>query len=45
MEAFAGDTHLGGKDFDYQVVDLYTQDFKRKFDVMSSPGNFVPSVR
>ena len=26
----AGDKHLGGEDFDYQVVDFCMQDFKRK---------------
>ena len=28
-EATAGDTHLGGEDFDNRVVDFCIQDFKR----------------
>jgi len=30
VKATAGDTHLGGEDFDNRIVDFCTQDFKRK---------------
>jgi hypothetical protein len=29
--ATAGDTHLGGEDFDNRLVDYFVQEFKRKF--------------
>ena len=29
--ATAGDTHLGGEDFDDRMVDYFKQEFKRKF--------------
>ena len=31
VKATAGDTHLGGEDFDNRMVDYFIQDFKRKF--------------
>ena len=31
-KAVAGDTHLGGKDFDNRLVEYCTQEFKRKFN-------------
>ncbi|KXS12779.1 70 kDa heat shock protein 3 [Gonapodya prolifera JEL478] len=31
VKATAGDTHLGGEDFDNRMVDFFTQEFKRKF--------------
>merc|ERR1712070_166304 len=30
VKATAGDTHLGGEDFDNRIVDFCSQDFKRK---------------
>jgi heat shock 70kDa protein 1/2/6/8 len=31
VKATAGDSHLGGEDFDNRMVDYFTQEFKRKF--------------
>jgi heat shock 70kDa protein 1/2/6/8 len=31
VKATAGDTHLGGEDFDNRLVDYFCQEFKRKF--------------
>ena len=31
VKATAGDTHLGGEDFDNRIVEHFTQEFKRKF--------------
>jgi L1 cell adhesion molecule like protein len=31
VKATAGDTHLGGEDFDNRMVDYFTTEFKRKF--------------
>jgi len=31
VKATAGDTHLGGEDFDNRMVDFFTQEFKKKF--------------
>merc|ERR1712220_7883 len=31
VKATAGDTHLGGEDFDNRMVEYFTQEFKRKF--------------
>jgi L1 cell adhesion molecule like protein len=31
VKATAGDTHLGGEDFDNRMVDFFLQDFKRRF--------------
>mmetsp|Transcript_335 Transcript_335/g.363 ORF Transcript_335/g.363 Transcript_335/m.363 type:complete len:661 (+) Transcript_335:48-2030(+) len=31
VKATAGDTHLGGEDFDNRLVDYFLQDFKRRF--------------
>ena len=31
VKATAGDTHLGGEDFDYRVVQHFVKEFKRKF--------------
>ena len=31
VKATAGDTHLGGEDFDNRLVDYFVQEFKRKF--------------
>ena len=31
VKATAGDTHLGGEDFDNRLVDYFLQEFKRKF--------------
>ena len=30
MKATAGDTHLGGEDFDNRLVNHFAQEFKRK---------------
>src|SRR5437588_1325529 len=39
VKATAGDTHLGGEDFDNRLVSHFVQDFKRKFkkDLSSNP--------
>jgi len=39
VKATAGDTHLGGEDFDNRLVDHFAQDFKRrtKKDISGSP--------
>jgi len=39
VKATAGDTHLGGEDFDNRVVDFCIQDFKRKNRGMDISGN------
>merc|ERR1712050_470543 len=31
VKATAGDTHLGGEDFDNRMVDFFLQDFKRRY--------------
>lgn len=39
VRATAGDTHLGGEDFDNRLVNYFTDEFRRKFkkDMRSSP--------
>ena len=39
MKATAGDTHLGGEDFDNRLVNFFVQEFKRKYkkDISSNP--------
>ncbi len=39
VKATAGDTHLGGEDFDNRMVDHFVQEFKRKFkkDIGDNP--------
>merc|ERR1712113_169513 len=39
VKATAGDTHLGGEDFDSRMVDYYVQDFRRKNnkDISTNP--------
>ncbi|KAJ2090801.1 Hsp70 chaperone [Coemansia sp. RSA 1813] len=39
VKATAGDTHLGGEDFDNRLVNHFTQEFKRKFkkDMTGNP--------
>ena len=39
VKATAGDTHLGGEDFDNRMVDYFVQEFRRKFkkDLTESP--------
>ncbi|OZJ06343.1 Heat shock protein HSS1 [Bifiguratus adelaidae] len=39
VKATAGDTHLGGEDFDNRLVNHFVQEFKRKFkkDISSNP--------
>jgi heat shock 70kDa protein 1/2/6/8 len=39
VKATAGDTHLGGEDFDSRMVNHFVQEFKRKFkhDISSNP--------
>ena len=39
VKATAGDTHLGGEDFDNRLVNHFVQEFKRKFkkDLSSNP--------
>lgn len=39
VKATAGDTHLGGEDFDNRMVEFFTQEFKRKTrkDISSNP--------
>ena len=44
VKATAGDTHLGGEDFDNRVVVFCMQDFKRKLAGKRSPAITVPSV-
>ena len=39
VKASAGDTHLGGKDFDNRIVDFCMQDFKRKNRGKDMTGN------
>jgi len=39
VKATAGDTHLGGEDFDNRLVDFCIQDFKRKNRGMDISGN------
>ena len=39
VKATAGDTHLGGEDFDNRVVDFCIQDFKRKNRGKDMTGN------
>merc|ERR1711892_1423207 len=39
VKATAGDTHLGGEDFDNRMVDYFLQDFKRKFRKDMSQNN------
>merc|ERR1712187_981640 len=39
VKATAGDTHLGGEDFDNRVVDICLQDFKRKNRGKDMSGN------
>jgi len=39
VKATAGDTHLGGEDFDNRIVDFCIQDFKRKNRGMDLTGN------
>ena len=39
VKATAGDTHLGGEDFDNRLVNFFVQEFKRKYkkDISSNP--------
>jgi L1 cell adhesion molecule like protein len=39
VKSTAGDTHLGGEDFDNRMVDHFAQEFKRKYkkDITSNP--------
>ena len=39
VKATAGDTHLGGEDFDTRMVQHFIKEFKRKYkkDISSSP--------
>merc|ERR1712127_912109 len=39
VKSTAGDTHLGGEDFDNRLVNHFQQEFKRKFkkDITSNP--------
>lgn len=39
VKATAGDTHLGGEDFDNRMVDFFLQEFKRKFKKDMSKNN------
>merc|ERR1712178_403664 len=39
VKATAGDTHLGGEDFDNRIVDFCIQDFKRKNRGKDLAGN------
>jgi L1 cell adhesion molecule like protein len=39
VKATAGDTHLGGEDFDNRIVDFCMQDFKRKHRGKTIEGN------
>merc|ERR1712039_477009 len=39
VKATAGDTHLGGEDFDNRIVDFCLQDFKRKNRGKDMAGN------
>jgi len=41
VKATAGDTHLGGEDFDNRIVDFCVQDFKRKNRGKELTGNQV----
>jgi L1 cell adhesion molecule like protein len=33
VKATAGDTHLGGEDFDSRLVHHFSQEFKRKYKI------------
>nr|AFM45299.1 heat shock protein 70III(A6) [Habrobracon hebetor] len=44
VKSTAGDTHLGGEDFDNRMVNHFVQEFKRKYKKESSPPTSVPSV-
>lgn len=39
VKSTAGDTHLGGEDFDNRLVNYFADEFKRKFkkDLMKNP--------
>ena len=37
VKATAGDTHLGGEDFDNRMVQHFTQEFKRKYKKAGGP--------
>merc|ERR1711953_336770 len=39
VKATAGDTHLGGEDFDSRMVNHFVQEFKRKNKGMDMSGN------
>ena len=43
VKATAGDTHLGGEDFDNRLVDHFVQEFKRKFK--KDISNNQPALR
>ena len=47
MKSTAGDTHLGGEDFDNRMVNFFVNEFKRKFkkDCHRTRGLFVGSER
>ncbi|ODM91414.1 Heat shock 70 kDa protein [Orchesella cincta] len=44
VKSTAGDTHLGGEDFDNRMVDHFVKEFKRKYKKDINPTS-VPSVR
>ena len=41
VKATAGDTHLGGEDFDNRMVDFFLQEFKRKFSFLRIIKNYL----
>jgi len=46
VKAIAGNTHLGGEDFDNHLVNVFIQEFKHKHkeDILSNPHTLVFSV-
>ena len=45
VKATAGDTHLGGEDFDNRTVNHFVQEFKRKVSIEpSTPCPFTPRI-
>jgi len=43
VKAVAGDTHLGGEDFDNRMMNHFVEEFKRKdkFDISGNPGSLM----
>lgn len=43
VKSTAGDTHLGGEDFDNRLVNHFVNEFKRKHKKVGSPNSFLSS--